>query len=209
MGKVCRNIRAQWNAEALSNAVKAVQRGLSQSVISLSAYAPSEPTQRTQIQPDADGIESIDSEDSSEDELPLANKKRVEDNPMDITFHELMETPDLVRQKQETPRRKSLNYKAQVVKKSLFDDRAFQKSTEKDTQSAAKVKAAAVKVIEDCQKASCSKITASDSWYCLLCQEASQKDMRQCIGCQTWAHDECLGYSASDDDEYTCRTCEK
>lgn len=30
MGKICRNIRAQWDSEALSNALKAVQRGLSQ-----------------------------------------------------------------------------------------------------------------------------------------------------------------------------------
>ncbi|KAJ8953020.1 hypothetical protein NQ318_015382 [Aromia moschata] len=30
MGKICRNIRAQWSAEDLSNAIKAVDRGLSQ-----------------------------------------------------------------------------------------------------------------------------------------------------------------------------------
>jgi hypothetical protein len=44
-------------------------------------------------------------------------------------------------------------------------------------------------------------------WFCCLCQEDRQADMRQCLGCSRWMHDECLGVDKKDKGTYPCQEC--
>lgn len=230
-----------------------------ESAIPFEAFAPSELTERPEIQPRPNSRGAMDSteEFSSEDEVPLAQiqqhlspvraettvgtgteaelgtetgelgKKEVQatgeleagTEDLGNSFQDLMNTPDLIRKKAVAPRRKALNYKAQIVKKSLFDTQTSTKSTEKSVKSKGKPKGTAkpqgttkpkvtAKPKGTGQEALSSKVV-NDLWYCPLCQDISEKDMRQCIKCLSWAHDECLGFTASDDENYLCNTCEK
>lgn len=153
------------------------------SAIPVYAFAPSTLTELP--------YNASDQESDSDDECSLAvlqQRLRLKQKEnLNNSFYELMDTPDLIKKKNDrAPRRKALNYKAQVVTKSLFQ------------QS------------DNCNP-STSQSTVNNpnsSWYCPLCQISREASMRRCINCHTWAHDECLGYTSSDDDDYICIECE-
>lgn len=81
-------------------------------------------------------LKSIDAKSSSEHEHPLnvvkrcLNDKYTENISLNTRFQELVPTPNLVQQKLKAPR-KSFNYKAQVVTKTLLDDRVSKETSEK------------------------------------------------------------------------------
>lgn len=166
------------------------------SAIPFSAFAPSTLTERPDNQ-----ANKVEDSSNSDDECSLAvlqqrlKKKSENKENFNNSFHELMETPDLVKKKEEkAARRKTLNYKAQVVTKSLF-------------QRADKPKPSTSSCSTSTSKSPANKDTYSP-WYCPVCKESRQSDMRRCIQCNSWAHEDCLGYTPSDDDDYICIECD-
>lgn len=196
------------------------------SAIPLAAFAPSFPTERPEsphLTQDLVDIQNEDSESDEENTIPLSElKKRLSTRKEhENSFQKFLKTPDLTAKKSTPVRRKALNYKAQVVTKQLFNcsDSKITSVQEAEVQPSCSknVSAQEAEVQPSCSKnisaqkaevqPSCSK-GFTDSWYCPLCNEESQKDMRCCARCKTWAHEECLGYSPSDDEEYICGSCE-
>lgn len=47
----------------------------------------------------------------------------------------------------------------------------------------------------------------NESWYCYLCQEDAVKDMRLCVMCKSYVHEECVGLSSADKDIFFCPNC--
>ncbi len=50
-------------------------------------------------------------------------------------------------------------------------------------------------------------VKETESWYCFLCNTEDQSAMRACIVCQTYCHEECIGYTSDDDENFVCPTC--
>lgn len=101
------------------------------------------------------------------------------------TFKEVLKTPELPSRKSQV-RRKAFNYKTQLVTKDLFQ-------TEKRTSQ------------NSCQKEK-SKLKI-DPWFCYLCQSSEKLDMRSCVLCQVWVHEECAGMVPDDTDYFICTNC--
>lgn len=48
-----------------------------------------------------------------------------------------------------------------------------------------------------------------ESWFCYLCQEDVMKDMRLCVACNTYVHEECVGLTAIDkENAFLCPNCD-
>lgn len=43
-----------------------------------------------------------------------------------------------------------------------------------------------------------------ERWYCLACKEERIADMRQCVECHKWYHEDCVGLTKSDLDAFVC-----
>lgn len=46
-----------------------------------------------------------------------------------------------------------------------------------------------------------------DSWYCAVCEEEYVADMRVCSNCGTWVHEECVGLTKDDKEDFFCPQC--
>ena len=120
-----------------------------------------------------------------------------EENSHTQKIRQLLPTPDLVTRKQVTPRRKAINYKAQLLKRDLFSEKASPKIIKSER-----------KITESKEKSQNSKKDSDTSnWMCFICAEEQVKDMRQCAACQTWVHEDCVGLTAEDDEEFVCPNC--
>ncbi|KAL3272599.1 hypothetical protein HHI36_014069 [Cryptolaemus montrouzieri] len=53
-------------------------------------------------------------------------------------------------------------------------------------------------------KQSAKKQAATESWFCVACQSDDQKDMRMCVNCNTWYHEECVGLEEDDTENFEC-----
>lgn len=115
------------------------------------------------------------------DNVSLTKEKNV------ISFKKFLPTPD-VEEKKVTPKRKSLNYRAQQVTKDLFQKQDEEKDSKKRQPKKPK------KVIE--------------KWYCHLCQEDRVADMRLCNMCLRYVHEECVGLTSRDKEPtFLCPPC--
>lgn len=117
-----------------------------------------------------------------------------------VSFHSLISTPKI--QRRTAPRKRSLTYKAQLITKALFTDkkRCKQQAPTATESKKQKVRPSYRKPEQDC----------NESWYCKICEEDEKLDMRQCIACDDWVHEECVGLShGSDEDEFqfVCPDC--
>ncbi|KAJ2940839.1 hypothetical protein O0L34_g10097 [Tuta absoluta] len=52
-----------------------------------------------------------------------------------------------------------------------------------------------------------TKKTKNASWYCQACNEERISDMRQCQKCKTWYHEECVGLTKEDVEQFLCPGC--
>lgn len=119
------------------------------------------------------------SSDDDEDDVPLAQLKKT-------AFQQLMPTPVKNTEKTPTIRRKAINYRGTPVTKDLFDKNNKenkQTSTFKDRSGTKQNQA---------------------SWYCHGCGDDKMADMRQCPNCGKWYHEECVGLTADDTDNFEC-----
>ena len=118
-----------------------------------------------------------------------------------VSFTELMETPKI--KKKGVCRKKSLNYKAQLVTKKLFygSKKVSFKKQSKNVLPKIKTKAVPKK------KKSMPMTTSNASWFCAACGKDTALSMRQCHLCKIWYHEECVGLDSDDEDNFFCMEC--
>lgn len=79
-----------------------------------------------------------------------------------------------------------MNYKAQLLSQELF------MTTEKSRVD---------------KPSSSRGPVIQESWMCGVCEEDFVADMRACRSCGTWIHEECVGLTKDDTDEFVCGEC--
>ena len=122
-------------------------------------------------------------------------------NVQNVSFTELMETPKI--KKKRVCRRKSLNYKAQIVTKNLFYGTNKVKSG-KDTSG----KSDCPRKTKIIPRRNCRPMaTKNASWFCAVCGKDTALSMRQCYMCKIWYHEECVGLESDDEDNFFCMEC--
>ncbi|XP_050500780.1 uncharacterized protein LOC126880769 [Diabrotica virgifera virgifera] len=50
-------------------------------------------------------------------------------------------------------------------------------------------------------------LKSSESWFCHVCNEDRQADMRLCLACGQYMHEECVGLTKHDKDKFICPNC--
>lgn len=125
-----------------------------------------------------------------EDLIPLSNF--VKKTPQENSFSDFLITPDM-KSKTVSTRKKAFNYRAQEVKRQVFEEH---NSQNKGEQSAIKVSAAST---------SCAK--SQECWMCTVCNHDHVGDMRACASCGTWVHEECVGLTVEDTEDFICPEC--
>ncbi|KAK9694390.1 hypothetical protein QE152_g33578 [Popillia japonica] len=103
-----------------------------------------------------------------------------------------------------TNTQKAINSRVIVLKKSLF----LKKNETQDVVSKLKGKPSSSTPLGRGIKKTSRKFTKKESWYCNVCKEDAVKDMRMCISCAAYAHEECVGLTKSDKDPFICPNCE-
>lgn len=196
--------------------------------IAETAFAPSLPTHQENPYPDAP-ISDISSSSDEEDNLPLMRLKLQKSmeyesgsgtvpetseasssfpasilpsssskispacSSKENTFHSILPTPEgKLKKITSTPRRKAINHKAQTLCRDLFSD----KNEENIPLSSRSSKKNVEKQPE-----------VTESWMCSICHEDFEADMRRCTSCNLWAHEECIGYTAEDNEDFVCWDC--
>ncbi|GAB1599251.1 uncharacterized protein LOC115225210 [Argonauta hians] len=119
-----------------------------------------------------------------------------------ISFDYIMKTPTKTKKKTVTTA-KSINCRATVISKSLFESSANTnaKTGKGKGKGAGKGKSA---------KKSKAKPTINDTeedWFCPGCGENEQEDMRRCESCGVWYHEDCVGLT-KDDETFVCPECD-
>nr|XP_022911468.1 uncharacterized protein LOC111422502 [Onthophagus taurus] len=105
-------------------------------------------------------------------------------SPKKKSFADILKTPDFSTAKQtKNPRRKAVNYKAQLLKTDLFRKGTNPPIEEKQNKN------------------------DEEAWYCFLCDEDCKRDMRRCIRYNTWVHEVCGGLVLEDTEDYVCPKC--
>uniref|UniRef100_A0A2A4JD70 HTH CENPB-type domain-containing protein n=1 Tax=Heliothis virescens TaxID=7102 RepID=A0A2A4JD70_HELVI len=154
---------------------------------------------------------SSSSEES--DDLPLSQLKRNE-------FYDLLPTPDKS-QKTPTVRQKAINYRGNSVTKDLFDKFSEEKRKMKEMKKKQKKKEGKERPRREKKRETPKKAKPSSGkksttvkgtkknkkqvgWFCHACEEDRMDAMRRCSRCSKWYHEECVGLSVEDTDEFEC-----
>ena len=117
-------------------------------------------------------------------------------NQQNVSFTKLMETPKI--KKKRVCRKKSLNYKAQLVIKQLFMGSKKKNTSVKNSKSVFPKKTKAVRT----KKNSNPVTTSNASWFSAACGKDTALSMRQCYLCKVWYHEECVGLDPDDEDNF-------
>ncbi|KAJ2949421.1 hypothetical protein O0L34_g15337 [Tuta absoluta] len=136
-----------------------------------------------------------------------------------VSFKTMLKTP----QKNSSPtvvtRKKAINCLAQVLTKDIFNNKenttkitAKKKATKKNKtqdKNTNKKELKKEKTVKGKGKGKTTKKTpSSESWYCFVCQEDKIADMRLCLICASYVHEECVGLTAIDKEQFVCIRCE-
>lgn len=118
----------------------------------------------------------------------------------DISFKDvgLLVTPEV--KVANTNRRPAINSRAQEVTRDLFCS-----STPKPLATDKRRIPVSKSQLKLKNKISGEK--ADESWYCFLCMEDRKIDMRICIQCNSYVHEECAGLSKKDKEMFICPNC--
>jgi len=113
---------------------------------------------------------------------------------LSTSFSSIMSTPaaSSIKKKKRVQRKKSINYRATVISKTLFYGK------EKSNENEKKKKKSVAKKNKSIAK----------NWYCPICEESTVSDMRQCVVCLIWFHEECVGLTINDEDDFCCPDCD-
>lgn len=119
------------------------------------------------------------------------------------SIKEMFPTPEI--KTPTTKRRKTINSAAQVIVRDLFSTPstsfAIPATTEIATSSSSKNR----------DKNEISKIKnkrQTEIWYCFICKEDRMLDMRLCVLCCRYVHEECVGLDRGDKSKFVCHECE-
>ncbi|CAG9792671.1 unnamed protein product [Diatraea saccharalis] len=143
--------------------------------------------------------QSSDFED--EDNLPLAQLSNK------TPFQKFLPTPDYGITK-DRPRKKALNYKGQRITKDLFNKQGNSLIKEKKKTSKQQVQKRTKKVCKKNKNQGTKQRSPDERWYCNACQEERMEDMRKCIKCLKWFHDDCVGLTKNDGEVFICPNCD-
>ncbi|KAB0804874.1 hypothetical protein PPYR_01844 [Photinus pyralis] len=161
--------------------------------------------------------------DSSDNDTGLESEQDNEECQLRESFTDMLKTPDAaVVKATKSVRKPAINSRAQIVKKDLFDKQE-KPITPKIHKTASLNKRSLKKQSLDLSEnsGSGSKITPKappksrqtkikESWYCKLCQEDRVADMRVCVACNVYMHEECLGLTAKDKiPNFLCPECDQ
>lgn len=142
------------------------------------------------IEDSSDSDIDLSLHDESSDEYSDIHEDN--DSSADVSFKEMLTTPDEVYTKRKTPRKPAINCKAQVIKKDLFDA---------STRN--------VNVTDKRVSKKNKNSNNKESWYCKLCREDRVADMRLCTKCLSYVHEECVGLTGRDKLKvFLCPSCE-
>lgn len=164
-------------------------RGINQSQPGPSGLCRSKRKERRSSSSSDNGDYSLHNTSSSEGEESFSDKSEEILKDRNGSFKEILPTPDM-EEKKFTPRRKSLNYRAQRVTKELFQEQQKKASKTEKNKKVVKTK----KVVE--------------KWYCYLCDQDKVLDMRLCSMCLRYVHEECVGLTKEDKElAFLCPSC--
>ncbi|CAH1996893.1 unnamed protein product [Acanthoscelides obtectus] len=136
---------------------------------------------------------SLEDHWDSEDEIPLAQLIEKEAQCLNNSFAKELITPDMQPVKTK-PRKKALNYRAQEVKRDVFKDPSSKKIKTSESRKSTELPTT-------------SRAAREEDWMCSVCDKAFVADMRSCVLCGIWVHEECVGLTANDTEEFTCPQC--
>ncbi|CAH1979192.1 unnamed protein product [Acanthoscelides obtectus] len=92
------------------------------------------------------------------------------------------------------PRKKALNYRVQEVKRDVFKDPSSKKIKTSESRKSTELP-------------TISRAAREEDWMCSVCDKAFVADMRSCVLCGIWVHEECVGLTANDTEELICPQC--
>lgn len=179
-------------------------------ILPFEAFAPSLPTERPPPNEAEDLVATeTESEYDSDDLMTLSALKQKLKKQSENSFSEVLPSPDLVK-KRSVSKRKAINYKAVEVKRAIFSSEeasicspVIPKTATSKTDSKSKPSEA-----DSMPKPSGSKSTpTTESWECVICFTEYVADMRKCVECQYWVHEECAGLTADDTEDFLCPEC--
>lgn len=87
-------------------------------------------------------------------------------------------------------------------KTTLENHKRKTKETEKKTKDGKKQRSHS-------DKRKKSKLSSEESWFCRACKENRVSDMRQCVKCNIWYHEECVGLTKDDKESFYCQNCDE
>ncbi|KAL3277343.1 hypothetical protein HHI36_012694 [Cryptolaemus montrouzieri] len=188
---IINGFKATGNSEAIHESAFAPslpsQRDIKRSILNNSPT----PNTQDQVLPDYDTHLSSDEDDMTLAVIAHRTKKNsnhlspdIDKNVLNTSFEEMLPTP-LNPTETVAIRKKALNYIAQQVTKDLFNSVKSHSSPRSSYPST-------------------SKQAAIESWFCVACQSDDQKDMRMCVNCNTWYHEECVGLEEDDTENFEC-----
>lgn len=172
---------------------------------------------------------SDSSSTSVSDTISLHDESRNDGDVLETSFQEILQTPD-VKKKTFKQRAKALNYTAVQVTKALFTDKQDKKPVKGENKQTKQKKGGAktskdfnVKKgrgktqssLKDLLEAGPSGLQHSktgqeqESWFCYLCSEDRIADMRLCMKCLKYVHEECVGLTREDNiSKFLCPECD-
>lgn len=166
-------------------------------------------------------------QEESDDDTPLSVRLAALDakcgnEKVKSPFQEILPTPNKKAKKSSgVPRKKAVNYKAQKLTRNLFaavpDNDACRNQLEGVTPlhqpstsslvpgtSSALSTATTSSLQAGTGTIQTSSVTTTQSWYCAACCEDYQADMRACKKCWVWVHEECVGLTKKDKEDFIC-----
>lgn len=178
-------------------------------------FAPSVPTNQ-ELHQSANPNEDPDvqfSDDDPDDSIPLAsliNQERLRSpEDLDNSFKAVLPTPEFKNKKgadaTKATRKKALNYRAQKVTKDLFNKA---KDLPKPSTSNQEHISNNPSTSKQTGRTNDSALSEKESWYCSVCNTDRQLDMRLCSVCHLYFHEECVGLTQDDQDDFLCFDCE-
>lgn len=152
--------------------------------------------------------------DDSDDDVPLSD---LTNEKSSTTFKGLIPTPNFAVVKSH-PRRKALNYKGQRIVKDLFekkkelkDDKCYTKKGNNKKKMLSKGRKYGAKKdnkkTRTTEKHKPKKTNLDDTWFCHGCKLDKKEDMRICKKCLKWYHEDCVGLTKEDNEDFFCPDC--
>ncbi|KAK4882273.1 hypothetical protein RN001_005592 [Aquatica leii] len=130
--------------------------------------------------------DSSSSDSSVSDESSIENSDNETEQNQNVSFSEMLETPDMTRKATTKNRKPAINSRAQVVTKNIFENSG---SKEKSSSKMGNKK---IDQKKTCQPQPTKKGKSKESWYCKACKQDRVADMHLCSICECYLHDECV-----------------